>query len=62
MFSLTSAIDKSRNNYIRIDATTFTDEACPLVDNTDSKNEDNIEEALNVSNTEFCVEEKTYDV
>ena len=62
MFSLTSAIDKSRKIYIRTDTTTFTDEACALLGNADSKNEDNIEEALNVSNTKFCVVEETYEV
>ena len=54
-------MDKSKKNYIKIDVTTSTEEIFALLDNVNSDVEDDIDEVLNDSNTEFYVEEETYN-
>ena len=50
-------MNKSRKNYIKIDTTTSTEEIFALLNNVNSDVEDDIDD----SDTEFYVEEETYD-
>ena len=48
-------MNKSRKNYIKIDTTTSTEEIFALLNNSD------VEDDIDDSDTEFYVEEETYD-
>ena len=55
-------MEKSRKNYIKVDTTTSTEEIFTLLDNINSDAEDDIDEVLNGSATEFYVKEETYNL
>ena len=50
-------MNKSRKNYIKIDTATSTEEIFALLDNVNS----DVENDIDASDTEFYVEEETYE-
>ena len=54
-------MERSRKNYIKIDTITPTEEIFTLLDNVISDAEDHVDEVLSDSETEFYVEEDTYN-
>ena len=53
-------MDKSRINYIIINTNTSTEEIFTLLDNANSDVEDDIDQILNDTDTEFYIEEEIY--
>ena len=53
-------MDKSRINYIIINTKTSTEEVFTLLDNANSDAEDDIDQVLNDTDTEFYIEEEIY--
>ena len=53
-------MDKSRINYIIINTNTSTEEIFTLLDNANSDVEDDIDQVLNDTDTEFYIEEEIY--